>query len=621
MQDLKEVNKRTLVALTFPYILFFLFFNRFFFLMDRVSIGFAFKNLKMCFNTEIPLIPLGRFTLYAFAASVLIRVIAWQKAQNAKKFRKGEEYGSAKWADYKDIKPYINSSEPDDNIILTKTESLTMEERMPSNKKKYERNKNVLVIGGSGSGKTRFYVKPNIMQQHSSYVITDPKGSLLTETGRMLAFGKVVETKDKQGKKKVVREAYQIKVFNTINFKKSMHYNPFAYVKTEKDILKLVNTLMINTKGEGSHSGDEFWVKAERLLYCALIAYIVFELETKDRHFGTLVDMIDNSQVSEEDESYKNIVDVMFEELEERKRDCFAVRQYNKYKLAAGKTAKSILISCGARLAPFDMDELKEIMSFDDLELDKIGDRKTALFIIVSDTDTTFNFVVAMLYSQLFNLLCERADDKYNGKLPVHVRCLLDEFANIGQIPNFEKLIATIRSRRISASVILQTQSQLKDLYKEKADTIVGNCDTTLFLGGKEKTTSKEMEELLGKETIDLFNDSENRGREKTYGMSYQKTGRSLMTQDEVAVMDGGKCILQIRGSRPFLSEKYDLLSHKRYKQLSDYNDEYAFDVEKFLYLRSKGYLKRKTMISERVMSSYINRMKREEGTDEEKTA
>lgn len=621
VRDLKEVNKKTLFALIFPYILFFLFFNRLFFLMDRVSFGFAFKNLAMCFNTEIPLIPLGKFTLYALAASVLIRIIVWQKAKNAKKFRKGEEYGSAKWADHKDIKPYINSSDPDENIILTKTESLTMEERMPVTKKKFERNKNVLVIGGSGSGKTRFYVKPNIMQQHSSYVITDPKGSLLTETGKMLARGKIVTKKDKKGKKKAVREAYQIRVFNTINFKKSMHYNPFAYVRTEKDILKLVNTLMINTKGEGSHAGEDFWVKAERLLYCALIAYIVFELEEKDRNFGTLVDMIDNSQVSEEDENYKNIIDIMFEELEERKKDCFAVRQYKKYKLAAGKTAKSILISCGARLAPFDIDELKEIMSYDDLELDKIGDRKTALFIIVSDTDTTFNFVIAMLYSQLFNLLCERADDKFGGKLPVHVRCLLDEFANIGQIPNFEKLIATIRSRRISASVILQTQSQLKDLYKEKADTIVGNCDTTLFLGGKEKTTSKEMEELLGKETIDLFNDSENRGREKSYGMSYQKTGRSLMTQDEVAVMDGGKCILQIRGSRPFFSDKYDLLSHKRYKQLSDYNDKYAFDVEKYLYRRSMSYLKKKTTIPKQVMSMYIDRIKREEGNDEKKTA
>lgn len=621
IQDLKEVNKKTLIALTFPYILFFIFFNRFFYLVEAVSFGFAFKNLSMCFKAEIPIIPLGKFTLYALAASALIRLIAWQKAQNAKKFRKGEEYGSAKWADHKDIKPYINSKEPDDNIILTKTESLTMEERMPSNKKKYERNKNVLVIGGSGSGKTRFYVKPNIMQQHSSYVITDPKGSLLTETGKMLEHGKKVKKKDKNGKEKLVREAYQIKVFNTINFKKSMHYNPFAYVKTEKDILKLVNTLMVNTKGEGSHSGDDFWVKAERLLYCALIAYIVFELEEKDRHFGTLVDMIDNSHVSEEDESYKNIVDVMFEELESRKKDCFAVRQYKKYKLAAGKTAKSILISCGARLAPFDMDELKEIMSYDDLELDRIGDRKTALFIIVSDTDTTFNFVVAMLYSQLFNLLCERADDEFGGKLPVHVRCLLDEFANIGQIPNFEKLIATIRSRRISASVILQTQSQLKDLYKEKADTIIGNCDTTLFLGGKEKTTSKEMEELLGKETIDLFNDSENRGREKTYGMSYQKTGRSLMTQDEVAVMDGGKCILQIRGARPFLSLKYDLLSHKRYKQISDYNDKYAFDIEKYLFRRSMDYLKLKTTIPERVMSDYTEKLKVEEGNNEKETA
>ena len=431
---------------------------------------------------------------------------------------------------------------------------------------KYARNKNVLVIGGSGSGKTRFFVKPNLMQMHSSYVVTDPKGTVLIECGKLLA-----------------KSGYRIKILNTINFRKSMHYNPFAYLRSEKDILKLVNTIIVNTKGEGEKSSEDFWVKAEKLYYTALIGYIYYEAPEEEKNFTTLLDMINASEAREDDEDFKNPVDLMFDRLEEKDPEHFAVKQYRKYKLAAGKTAKSILISCGARLAPFDIKELRELMETDELKLDTLGDRKSALFVIISDTDDTFNFIVAMMYTQLFNLLCDKADDVYGGRLPVHVRCLLDEVANIGQIPKLEKLIATIRSREISACLILQAQSQLKAIYKDNADTIVGNCDTTLFLGGKEKTTLKEMSELLGKETIDLYNTSENRGRERTYGLNYQKLGKELMSQDEIAVMDGGKCILQVRGVRPFFSEKFDITKHPRYKYLSDYDKKNAFDVESYL--------------------------------------
>lgn len=452
---------------------------------------------------------------------------------------------------------------------------------------KYARNKNILVIGGSGSGKTRFFVKPNIMQMHSSYVITDPKGTVLLEVGSMLEKGSPMTdengkiVRDKEGK--VIYEPYKIKVLNTINFKKSMHYNPFVYIRSEKDILKLVTTIIANTKGEGQQSGEDFWVKAEKLYYCALIGYIWYEGREEEKNFNTLLEMINVSEAREDDENFKNPVDLMFDELEQKDPNHFAVRQYKKYKLAAGKTAKSILISCGARLAPFDIAELRELMSYDELELDLVGDRKTALFVIISDTDDTFNFIVSIMYTQLFNLLCDRADDVYGGRLPIHVRCLLDEFANIGQIPKFEKLIATIRSREISASIILQSKSQLKAIYKDNADTIEGNCDTTLFLGGKEKTTLKEIAEILGKETIDLYNTSDTRGSQRSYGMNYQKTGKELMSQDEIAVMDGEKCILQVRGVRPFFSNKYDICKHKNYKYLSDYDKKNTFDIEKYL--------------------------------------
>jgi len=454
--------------------------------------------------------------------------------------------------------------DPDQNIILTQTEGLTMNSR--PKEPKYARNKNILVIGGSGSGKTRFFVKPSLMQLHSSYVVTDPKGSLVVETGNML-----------------LKAGYKIKILNTINFKKSMKYNPFQYIRSEKDILKLVNILMTNTKGEGEKSNEDFWSKSERLYYSALIGYIWYEAPEEEKNFITLLEMINASQAREDDENYKSPVDMMFEDLEKKDPEHFAVRQYKKYKLAAGKTAKSILISCGARLSPFDIRELRELMEYDEMELDTLGDRKTALFLIMSDTDSTFNFVIAMLQSQLFNLLCDKADDVYGGRLPVHVRCLLDEFSNVGQIPQFEKLIATIRSREISASIILQSQSQLKAIYKDHADTIIGNCDCTLFLGGKESTTLKEMSEMLGKETIDLYNVSDTRGSNRSYGISYQKTGKELMTKDELAVMDGGKCILQVRGVRPFLSSKYDITKHKRYCQLSDSNPKLAFDIEKYL--------------------------------------
>ena len=516
--------------------------------------------------------------LMGVVVTVLIKFIVYTKGKNAKKFRQGKEYGSARWGTAKDIQPYMEEKFQN-NILLTQTERLTMTGR-PANPK-YARNKNILVIGGSGSGKTRFYVKPNLMQMHSSYCVTDPKGTIVLECGKMLEDN-----------------GYEIKILNTINFKKSMKYNPFAYIRSEKDILKLVQTIIANTKGEGEKAGEDFWVKAEKLYYTALIGYIFYEAPREEKNFATLLDMIDASEVREDDESYMNPIDRLFEALEKKEPTHFAVKQYKKYKLAAGKTAKSILISCGARLAPFDIQELRDLMSEDELELDTLGDRKTALFVIISDTDDTFNFVVSIMYSQLFNLLCDKADDEYGGRLPVHVRCLLDEFANIGLIPKFEKLIATIRSREISASIILQAQSQLKAIYKDNADTIVGNCDSTLFLGGKEKTTLKELSETLGKETIDLYNTSETRSNQKSFGLNYQKTGKELMSQDEITVMDGGKCIFQLRGVRPFLSDKFDITKHKNYKLLEDYDKKNLFDIESYMKRKGKVKLNRNTVIT-----------------------
>lgn len=516
--------------------------------------------------------------IIGIGVAALIKFIVYSKGKNAKKFRQGKEYGSARWGTRKDIEPYMDEKFQN-NILLTQTERLTMNGR-PANPK-YARNKNVLVIGGSGSGKTRFYVKPNLMQMHSSYCVTDPKGTIVIECGKMLEDN-----------------GYEIKILNTINFKKSMKYNPFAYIRSEKDILKLVQTIIANTKGEGEKAGEDFWVKAEKLYYTALIGYIWYEAPREEKNFATLLDMIDASEVREDDETYMNPIDRLFEALEKREPTHFAVKQYKKYKLAAGKTAKSILISCGARLAPFDIRELRELMSEDELELDTLGDRKTALFVIISDTDDTFNFVVSIMYSQLFNLLCDKADDVYGGRLPVHVRCLLDEFANIGLIPKFEKLIATIRSREISASIILQAQSQLKAIYKDNADTIVGNCDSTLFLGGKEKTTLKELSETLGKETIDLYNTSETRSNQKSFGLNYQKTGKELMSQDEITVMDGGKCIFQLRGVRPFLSDKFDITKHKNYKLLEDYDKKNLFDIESYMKRKGKAKLNRETIIT-----------------------
>ena len=516
--------------------------------------------------------------LIGIGMAALIKFVVYTKGKNAKKFRQGKEYGSARWGNKKDIEPYMDEKFQN-NILLTQTERLTMNGR-PSNPK-YARNKNVLVIGGSGSGKTRFFVKPNLMQMHSSYCVTDPKGTIVLECGKMLEDN-----------------GYEIKILNTINFKKSMKYNPFAYLRSEKDILKLVQTIIANTKGEGEKAGEDFWVKAEKLYYTALIGYIFYEAPREEKNFATLLDMIDASEVREDDETYMNPIDRLFEALEKKEPTHFAVKQYRKYKLAAGKTAKSILISCGARLAPFDIQELRDLMKEDELELDTLGDRKTALFVIISDTDDTFNFVVSIMYSQLFNLLCDKADDVYGGRLPVHVRCLLDEFANIGLIPKFEKLIATIRSREISASIILQAQSQLKAIYKDNADTIVGNCDSTLFLGGKEKTTLKELSETLGKETIDLYNTSETRSNQKSFGLNYQKTGKELMSQDEITVMDGGKCIFQLRGVRPFLSDKFDITKHKNYKLLEDYDKKNVFDIEGYMKRRGKAKLNRETVIT-----------------------
>ena len=525
--------------------------------------------------------------LLGAAGAALVRLAVYLKAKNAKKYRRGVEYGSARWGRPEDIAPYIDPV-PDWNIPLTRTESLTMTSRPKD--PKTARNKNILVIGGSGSGKTRFFVKPSLLQMHSSYVVTDPKGQLLRETGKLLAHGGPKRDENgkpvRDGRGKVIYEPYRIKVLNTINFSKSMKYNPLAYVRSEKDILKLVNVIIANTKGDGEKSSEDFWIKAERLLYCALIGYIWYEAEPEENNFITLLELINACEAREDDETYKSPVDILFDELAQAQPEHFAVKQYVKFKMAAGKTLKSILVSCGARLSPFDIKELRDIMTEDELELDTMGDRKTALFLIMSDTDTTFNFVIAMLQSQLFNLLCDKADDLYNGRLPVHVRCLLDEFANIGQIPNFDKLIATIRSREISASIILQSQSQLKTIYKDAADTIVGNCDVTLFLGGKEKSTLKEISELLGKETIDSLSQSENRGAQTSHGLSYQKLGKELMTQDEIAVMDGGKCILQLRGVRPFFSDKYDLTKHHRYKYLSDADKKNVFDVERYMKRR-----------------------------------
>lgn len=587
---LSALDKKKLVLTNIPYALAAFYADRAFFLYrnspgedmgnkllyamehaDRIFAGFVLSND-------------WKDLLAGIVVAVVLKVLVWQKQADAKKLRKGIEYGSARWGTAEDIKPYM-SEDPWMNIPLTATEALTMESR--PKQPKYARNKNIVVIGGSGSGKTRFFVKPSVMQMNCSMVITDPKGTLIEECGKMLAKGP--PKKDKNGNimkdrsGKVVHEPYVIKVLNTINFSKSLHYNPFAYIRSEKDILKLVTTIIVNTKGEGEKASEDFWVKAEKLLYTALIAFIWYEGDEEEKNLNTLLDLLNESETREEDETYQNPVDMMFQELEERDSQHFAVRQYKKYKMAAGKTAKSILISCGARLAPFDIAELREIMSYDEMELDKIGDRKTALFLIMSDTDTTFNFVIAMLQSQLFNLLCDKADDEYGGRLPVHVRVIADEFANIGQIPQFDKLIATIRSREISASIILQSQSQLKAMYKDSADTILGNCDTTLFLGGKEKTTLKEMSELLGKETIDLYNTSETRSNQKSFGLNYQKTGKQLMTEDEIAVMDGGKCILQIRGARPFFSDKYDITKHKNYRLLADENEKNRYKVEKEL--------------------------------------
>ena len=565
-----------------PYLAFFYIGNIFSYhvrsytggdVIDRIFQGILELN-TMSFIPSIHLIDI----LVGVGVAALIKFIVYTKGKNAKKFRQGKEYGSARWGNKKDIEPYMDEKFQN-NILLTQTERLTMNGR-PSNPK-YARNKNVLVIGGSGSGKTRFFVKPNLMQMHSSYCVTDPKGTIILECGKMLEDN-----------------GYEIKILNTINFKKSMKYNPFAYIRSEKDILKLVQTIIANTKGEGEKAGEDFWVKAEKLYYTALIGYIFYEAPREEKNFATLLDMIDASEVREDDETYMNPIDRLFEALEKKEPTHFAVKQYKKYKLAAGKTAKSILISCGARLAPFDIQELRDLMQEDELELDTLGDRKTALFVIISDTDDTFNFVVSIMYSQLFNLLCDKADDVYGGRLPVHVRCLLDEFANIGLIPKFEKLIATIRSREISASIILQAQSQLKAIYKDNADTIVGNCDSTLFLGGKEKTTLKELSETLGKETIDLYNTSETRSNQKSFGLNYQKTGKELMSQDEITVMDGSKCIFQLRGVRPFLSDKFDITKHKNYKLLEDYDKKNLFDIESYMKRKGKAKLNRDTVIT-----------------------
>ena len=590
---LEEIDSRKAVLASVPYVFVGYVADKAAWLYRRTA-GDAFARLMAAvgslgsaFHNLLPSIH-PKDVLFGAACGVAFRLVVYCKVKNAKKFRHGAEYGSARWGTPKDIAPFIDPVF-ENNVILTATERLMCS--YPSgngvlfakpSSPKYARNKNVLVVGGSGSGKTRFFVKPQLMQMHSSYCVTDPKGTILVECGKMLKRG-----------------GYKIKVLNTINFAKSMKYNPFAYIRSEKDILKLVNTIMVNTKGDGQQAGDEFWSKAERLYYTALIAYIWYEAPEEEQNFAMLIDLIDASEVREEDEGFQNAVDLLFAELEAKEPEHFAVRQYKKYKLAAGKTAKSILISCGARLASFDIRELRELMEYDEMQLDRLGEEKTALFVIISDTDSTFNFVAAIMYSQLFNLLCDKADDVYNGKLPVHVRLLLDEFSNIGQIPQFEKLFATIRGREISAAVILQSKSQLKAIYKDNASTIEGNCDSTLFLGGNEKSTLKDMAEILGKETIDLYNTSDTRGTSQSYGTNYQKTGKQLMSEDEIAVMDGAKCILQLRGVRPFLSDKYDITKHKRYRELADYDRKNAFDIERYVKGLSHMVVKPEDLVDE----------------------
>ena len=567
----KKLTK--LLALYLPYILLGLVATNFgeaWRLAEGKELGDKIMSmvgtLPLAFANPLPsLHPLD--LLIGFFCGAGLRLAVYLRSKNAKKYRHGMEYGSARWGTAKDIEPFM-ASKFADNIILTKTERLMMSNRPPDPKN--ARNKNVLVVGGSGSGKTRFWLKPNLLQCHSSYVVTDPKGTIVLECGNVM-----------------LKNGYKVKILNTINFKKSMHYNPFAYVHSEKDILKLVTTLMTNTKGEGS-GGDPFWEKSERLLLTALIAYLHYEAPVEEQNFATLLEMLNTMQVLEDDEEYQNPVDLLFEELAKKKPNSFAGRQYKLYKLAAGKTAKSILISCGARLAPFDIQELRDLTMYDELQLDTLGDKKTALFLIISDTDSTFNFLISMVYTQLFNLLCDKADDVYGGKLPIHVRCLIDEAANIGQIPNLEKLVATIRSREISACLVLQARSQLKAIYKDNADTIVGNMDSQIFLGGSEPTTLKDLAEALGKETIDSYNNSDTRGNSPSYGTNYQKLGHELMSRDELAVLDGGKCILQLRGVRPFLSDKYDLTQHPNYKLTSDYDPKNTFDIEKYLNRKEK---------------------------------
>jgi len=602
----KNINIKKLFLLNIPYILIGLFGTKIgqaIRLAQGADISEKFLHIadgfSQAFSSMLPSFA-PKDLLIGILIGAVVRLAVYMKSKNAKKYRKDVEYGSARWGNAQDIAPFIDPV-PENNIIMTATESITISNRaaLPQN----SRNNNIAVIGGSGSGKTRFCVKPNIMQMHSSYVVTDPKGQILVECGKMLERGTPLKRdklgkdgkplKDKKGntisevvkddKGKVVYEPYQIKVLNTINFKKSMHYNPFAYIRSEKDILKLVTTLIANTKGDGAKSGEDFWVQAEKLLYNALIGYIWYEAPKEEQNFSTLLELINSMEVRENDESFQNPVDLLFNELEEEKPNHFAVRQYKKYKLAAGKTAKSILISCGARLSPFDIQEMRDLTEYDELELDKIGDRKTALFVIISDTDATFNFIVAMMFTQMFNLLCDRADDVYGGKLPVHVRCLIDEFANIGQIPNFEKLIATIRSREISACIILQAQSQLKAIYKENCDTIIGNCDSVLFLGGKEKSTLEDLAKVLGRETIDLYNTSVTKGTQESHGQNFQKLGKELMSMDEISVMPGDRCILQLRGVRPFFSKKYDITKHPNYKYIHDGPNNNPYNIEKTL--------------------------------------
>ena len=563
------MNMKKLILTNLPYLLFAYPFDKLaqaFRLAPGADLSAKLLSIRdgfsMAFASPAPSLEPADL-LIGIAGALILRLAVYLKGKNAKKYRHGMEYGSARWGTAADIAPFVDK-DFFNNIPMTQTERITMSSR--PKQPKYARNKNILVIGGSGSGKTRFFCKPSLLQAHSSYVCTDPKGTLLPEVGSFLE-----------------RKKYRIKCLNLINFKKSMRYNPLAYIRSEKDILKLVNALILNTKGEGEKSSEDFWVKAERLYYSALIGYIWYEAPEEERNFITLLDLINASEAREDDETYQSPVDILFQQLEEKEPDHFAVKQYRKFKMAAGKTLKSILISCGARLAPFDIKELRDLMETDELELDTLGDSKMALFVIISDTDSTFNFAAALMYSQLFNLLCDKADDFYGGRLPVHVRLILDEFANIGQIPNFDKLIATIRSREISASIILQSQSQLKTIYKDAADTIVGNCDSTLFLGGKEKSTLKEISELLGKETIDSYNQSENRGAQTSHGLTYQKLGKELMTQDELAVMDGGKCIFMLRGVRPFLSEKYDLTKHPNYRYTADADPKNVFDMERYM--------------------------------------